>query len=117
MKIIISQGREVAAELDSPEEALFYSLMHLRKIPVERTDSRTRISVNGSSWWCPGFFLPETGIYVEIKGPDPEDRFLYDVWRWPSGRKLAVLRREELEVLLTRASSSSVVEQLKIWAR
>lgn len=54
---------------------------------------------------------------MEIKGfEDDNHRARYAGWRM-SGWRLAVLRREELHVLMTRANASVVVEQLKIWAR
>lgn len=108
---------EDAMVLDSPYEALFYGFMRLRKIPCERADRNLALSVNGSGWYCPDFYLPDLDLWVEVKGfEDDDDRLRYDVWRLP-GRKLAVLRRQELDVLLTRASSSVVQEQLRIWAR
>jgi hypothetical protein len=107
---------EDAMVLDSPYEALFYGLMRLWKIPVERGDRAKAIDVNGSGWYCPDFYLPGLHIWVEVKGfEDNDDRLRYDVWRL-SGRKLVVLRREELHVLRVQPGVNEAWEQLRIWA-
>lgn len=105
-----------AVVLDSGFEALFWGLCALWKIPVDRADRSRAIDVNGGGWYCPDFYLPGLHIWVEIKGfEDGDDRLRYDVWRL-AGRKLAVLRREELHVLMTRANVNEVWKQLQTWA-
>jgi hypothetical protein len=102
VKIIVTED---GVTLDSAEQALFYGLCILRGIPVECADGH----------WAPSFYLPSLNIWVEVS----------DSWGNPGwaaelvarGERLAVLRREELEVLMTRANASVVVEQLRIWAR
>jgi hypothetical protein len=107
---------EDAMVLDSPYEALFYGLMRLWKIPAERADRSHAQDVNGSGWYCPDFYLPGLDIWVEVKGfEDDNHRARYAGWRM-SGRKLTVLRREELHTLMTRANGNVVAEQIKIWA-
>lgn len=92
---------EDAMVLDSPYEALFYGLMRLWKIPCERGDRGQAISVNGSGWYCPDFYLPESDLWVEVKGFEEEDhRLRYACWRM-SGKRLAVLRKGELHALRT----------------
>lgn len=114
MKIIITED---GVTLDSPEQAFFWGLCSLWKIPVERGDRAKAIDVNGSGWWCPDFYLPGLHIWAEIKDSEGSDNPLwYDAWRM-SGRKLAVLRRQELDVLRTRANANEVWEQLKVWGK
>lgn len=104
---------EDAMVLDSPYEALFYGLLRLWKIPVERADRSRAISVNGSGWYCPDFYLPDMDIWVEIKGFEEEDhRLRYAAWRM-FGRKLAVLRRLELHSLRTCLTRDGAVEHLR----
>jgi hypothetical protein len=101
---------------ESGFECLFWGICSIWKIPVERADRSKAQDVNGSGWYCPDFYLPGLDIWVEVKGfEDEDDRMRYSAWRWP-GRKLAVLRREELHVLMTRANDSEVREQLRTWA-
>lgn len=106
---------EDAIVLDSPYEALFYGLLRLWKIPVERADRSEAVKVGGNGWYCPDFYLPDLKTWVEVKGyEDEDDRARYAAWR-AEVHKLAVLRREELDVLRTRANASEVREQLKYW--
>ena len=104
-------------EMGSSEEALFYGLMRLWKFPVERAGRSEAVKVDGNGWYCPGFYLPGLNIWADVKGfEDDGDRAGYAAWR-AEGHKLAVLRREDLHVLMTRADASGVWEQLRIWAR
>jgi hypothetical protein len=108
---------EDAMVLDSPYEALFYGLCRLWKIPCERADRQQAVPVNGDGWYCPDFYLPDLQIYVEVKGfEDDDDRARCAAWR-AVPHELAVLHREELHVLRTRANDGVVKQQLKIWAR
>lgn len=105
-----------AIVLDSGYEALFWGLCSLWKLPVERGDRAKAVAVGLNGWYCPDFYMPGLNIWVEVKGfEDEDDRLRYDTWRM-SGRKLAVLRREELDVLRTRANANEVWEQLRAWA-
>lgn len=100
-------------ELNSPEEALFYGLMRLWKVPCERADRSRAISVNGSGWYCPDFYLPEQDLWAETKGFEEEDhRLRYACWRMP-GKKLAVLRREQLDVLRAIAQGTQAIAYLE----
>lgn len=102
-----------AVVLDSGYEALFWGLCSIFKIPVERADRSHAQDVNGSGWYCPDFFLPGQSIWVEVKGfEDEDDRMRYRAWRMP-GRRLAVLRREELDVLRVIAQGSQAVAYLE----
>ena len=106
---------EDAIVLDSGFEAFFWGLCSLWKIPCERADRGLAVRV-GEGWYCPDFWLPSLDIYVEIKGPeDEDDRARYAAWR-AEERQLAVLRREELHTLRTRANDHAVKQQLRIWS-
>ncbi|MCW2929983.1 MAG: hypothetical protein JWM19_945 [Actinomycetia bacterium] len=95
-KIVI---KDDGVTVESPEEALFYGLMRLWKIPCERGDRSRAIDVNGSGWYCPDFYLPDLDAWVEVKGFEEEDhRLRYDCWRI-SGKRLAVLKPGELHAL------------------
>jgi hypothetical protein len=58
-------------------------------------------------------------VCVEVASGEDEAvlRPMRAAWRSLSSRPLAVLYREELHVLMTRANGHVVREQLKIWAR
>jgi hypothetical protein len=104
---------EDAMVLDSPYEALFYGLMRMWKIPCERADRSQAVSVNGSGWYCPDFYLPEQDLWTEIKGFEEEDhRLRYARWR-ASGRMLAVLRREQLDALRVMAQGTQAIAYLE----
>ena len=106
---------EDALVLDSPFEALFYGLCRLWKIEIVRADRAEAIPFGEKGWYCPDFYLPDLRLYVEVKGfEDDDDRARCDEWR--KSRQLAVLRREELHVLRTRANDGVVREQLKTWS-
>jgi hypothetical protein len=115
VKIIIADD---AIVLDSPYEALFYGLMRLWKVPCERADRSMAVQPIDDGWYCPDFYLPGLDTWVEVKGfEDEDDRIRYEAWRKAgAGRRLAVLRREELHVLMTRANANEVREQLRTWA-
>jgi hypothetical protein len=107
-------------ELDSPEEALFYGLCALHGILVQRnTPVIAGIEMPGGLWYAPGFYLPAMDLWVEVSDGEHEAALRHgrDRWRTLGTRRLAVLYREELRVLMTRANSHVVTEQLKIWAR
>lgn len=106
-----------AVVLDSGFEALFWGLCSLWKVSVERADRKYAQDVNGSGWYCPDFYMPGLDIWIEVKGfEDDSHRARYAGWRM-SGRKLTVLRREELDVLRTRANATEFWKQLQVWAR
>lgn len=115
MKITVAED---GIALDSPEEALFYGLCRFHGIPVERVGRSRAQDVSGSGWYCPDFYLPGLDAWVEVVSGNAEEgtRAQRTGWRMPS-RRLAVLYRDELHVLMTRANSHVVQEQLKIWAR
>jgi hypothetical protein len=107
---------ENAVVLDSGFEAFFFGLCRLWKIPIDRADRAEAVPVNDSGWYCPDFKMPSLGLYVEVKGPeDADDPDRYAAWR-ATGRRLAVLRREELHTLRTRANDGVIMQQLRIWA-
>lgn len=102
-----------AVVLDSGYEALFWGLCSLFKIPVERADRGLAVPVNGDGWYCPDFWLPGPGLWVEVKGfEDDDDRARYAAWR-TSGRELAVLSRPELDVLRVMAQDSQAIAYLE----
>lgn len=102
---------------ESSFECLFWSFCMFRKIPVDRADRALAIPVNGKGGYCPDFYLPQLQLYIEVKGvEDEDDPEKWAAWR-ERGHQLAVLRRQELEVLLTRANSNVVQQQLRIWAQ
>jgi hypothetical protein len=112
-----------AVALDSPMEALFYGLCCFHEIPVERVMLSAAGEPGGPLWWYwPGFRIAVPGskaaLWVEISDGQNDSalRPCRAAWR-QSGHRLAVLYREELHVLMTRANSHVVMEQLKIWAR
>jgi hypothetical protein len=104
-----------AIVLDSPYEALFWGLLRLWKIPVERADRELAIA-HGDGWYCPDFYLPGLDVWVEVKGyEDDDDRARCAAWR-AAGRRLAILSRVELHLLRSRANDGVIREQLRIWA-
>ena len=105
-------------ELDSPEEALFYGLCCFHGIPVTRPGRNCAEDFNGSGWYCPDFYLPGLDLWIEVVSSDTREstRAQRTGWRMP-GRRLAVLYRDEMYVLMNRANSHVIAEQLKIWAR
>ena len=110
-KIVV---KDDGVTLESDREALFYGLLQLWGIPVERT---TRLWPEGRSdgkyQWCPGFYLSDLGLWVEVKdSEDDDDRTRYAAWRM-SGKKLAVLRRGELHALRTCLTHDSAIVYLQ----
>lgn len=119
MKITVARD---AVALDTPEEALFYGLCCFHEIPVERVVLSAVTEGGGLLWHWPAFriTLPGTlAIYAEVSDGQTESalRPCRTSWRASTPHRLAVLYREELHVLMTRANSHAVREQLKIWAR
>lgn len=109
MKVIVVED---AIVLDSPYEAFFYGLMRLWKIPCERADRALAVAVGGNGWYCPDFYLPELGIWVETKGvAGPEDPPRWAEWRG-MGRRLALLGREDLRFLGDRAGTAELKRRL-----
>ena len=98
---------------ESGYECLFWSLCTFLKIPVERADRSQAVQVGEDGWYCPDFYLPESKLYVEVKGyEDDDDRDRCAAWR-ASGRQLAVLRREELDVLRACSTAQALTGQLE----
>jgi hypothetical protein len=112
-KIIITEDN---ITLDSPEAALFYGLMRFWEIPCERADRRQAVQVFGDEWYCPGFYLPGEELWVEVKTlEDDKDRIRWEAWRKAgAGRKLAVLRREELDMIREASRDSMVIARLRL---
>jgi len=100
---------------ESSFECLFWSLCMFWKIPVERADRGKAIRVGENGWYCPDFYLPEEDLWVEAKGfEDDDDRARYAAWR-ETGRKLAVLGRDELEeIRRTNGTSPAASGRLAI---
>ena len=118
MKITMAQD---GIALNSPEEALFYGLCCFHEIPVEHVLLSARLEHDGPLWHWNGFHVTGPGslnMSVEISDGSNEAslRRLRDAFR-QSGHRLAVLYREELRVLMTRANGHQVEKQLRIWAR
>lgn len=110
-KIVI---KDDGVTLESPDEALFYGLLRLLKVPVERT---THLWPEGRSdgkyQWCPDFYLTGKDLWVEVKGSeDDDDRARCVAWR-AAGHRLAVLHREQLDVLRVIAQDSQAVGYLE----
>jgi len=85
-----------AVVLDSGYEALFWGLCSLWKLPVERADRSLAVRVGEDGWYCPDFWLPTLGLYVETKGfEDDDDRARYAAWQ-DAGYRLRVLDRDDL---------------------
>jgi len=133
---------EDAMVLDSPYEALLYGLLRLWKITVERADRNQAISFTKdvgdlapgdevvgydlldslgtpratgdiTCWYCPDFWLPDLGTWIEVKGfEDDDDRTRYDEWR-KAGRVLAVLGRLELHALRTCLTRDGAIEYIR----
>lgn len=99
--------------LDSPEQALFWGLMMLLEIPVERT---TELWPEGRSdgkyQWRPGFYLTNAALWVEVEARGGGDPSRYAAWR-QAGRNLAVVRREELDVLRVMAQGTQATAYLE----
>jgi hypothetical protein len=107
---------------DSPMEALFYGLCYFHEVPAERVMLSAAAERGGQLWYWPGFCVAVPGslaLYAEVSDGQHESvmRPLRTSWRASTPHRLAVLYRDELHVLMTRANSHAFMEQLKIWAR
>lgn len=107
--IVLSENDIV---LDSAWEALFWGLCRFVKLPVERADRSRAVPVGDSGWYCPDFYLPLNGLYVETKGfEDDDDRARYAAWRQHRGYLLA-LNRTGFERILLSLGADPLHEQL-----
>jgi hypothetical protein len=76
---------------ESSYECLFWSLCMFAKLPVERADRSQAVQFGEDGWYCPDFWLPTLGLFIETKGyEDDDDRARYAAWR-ETGRPLLVL--------------------------
>jgi len=116
MKIII--GDDV--KLDSPEEALFWSLCLWHGVPVIQNAA---LSVNGEKRYVPGFSVPEAGrqepeLWIEVSSGQDEDvlRYCRKDWRDSTRKVLVVLYREELDFLRKLNRPAQFIGALKALA-
>lgn len=116
MKISVNQDE---ITLESPEEALFWSLCRFHGITVQRARLDGDSVFNGDVLYCPGFrvFVPKIlDLWVEAADGDGEAmlRPLRTAWRAEYGtRRLVVLYREELDRLRDAGRPAQFVARLR----
>ena len=77
-------------------ELIFYEYCVATGIKVERCKERFDYVFNGLRTYNPDFYLPETGLYVEVKGYETDQ----DRAKWRDfPRRLVIVRREQITAM------------------